>query len=187
MADNKDTIFVQFRTANPDDALQVAQLIETAFRAEDSRADWTANMKLGRSFRYSADQVLATITKPDAAVLMGFDHRGVLVGSVQVVVKRDAGFARIAMLSVDPGQQRAGVGRQVLASAEAYAQRHYEVKKFGLNALSSREKLLAWYERCGYQKTGETSPFPVDRLALLDLPQDLCFVELEKDVAHGVA
>ncbi|KAK1721344.1 acetyltransferase [Colletotrichum acutatum] len=181
MAEMNDLIHVTFRRATKDDAPQVAQLVEAAFRAEDSRADWTADMELGRSFRYSADEVLATINNPDAVVLMGFDFHGVLAASVQIVFKRVAKMARIAMLSVNPQLQRSRIGRQALGSAEEYAWQHYDIKRFGLNALSSRRKLLAWYERCGYQRTGETSPFPVDRFPRLDLPKDLCFIELEKD------
>ncbi|KAI3553919.1 acetyltransferase [Colletotrichum abscissum] len=186
MAEINDLISVTFRVATKDDAPQVAQLVEAAFRAEDSRADWTADMELGRSFRYSADEALATIINPDAVVLMGFDFHGVLATSVQVVFKREAQMARIAMLSVNPQLQRSGVGRQTLDSAQAYAWKHYDIKKLGLNALSSREKLLAWYERCGYRRTGETSPFPVDRFPRLDLPKDLCFIELEKDATPVV-
>ncbi|EXF74343.1 hypothetical protein COL5a_001430 [Colletotrichum fioriniae] len=186
MAEMNDLISVTFRPATQDDALQVAQLVEAAFRAEDSRADWTADMELGRSFRYSADEALATINNADAVVLMGFDFHGVLATTVQVVVNRETQMARIAMLSVNPQLQRSLIGRQALGSAEEYAWQNYDIKRFGLNALSSREKLLAWYERRGYRRTGEISPFPVDRFPHLDLPKDLCFVELEKDATPVV-
>ncbi|GKT85578.1 GNAT N-acetyltransferase [Colletotrichum tofieldiae] len=140
-------------------------------------------MELGRSFHYSVEEVLTTINKPDAAIIMAIDQNGALVGSVETV-KRNAGLARFGMLSVDPNQQRGGIGRQLLAYAEGYA-RQWGVGTFGLNALSSREKLIEWYERCGYKKSGETSPFPVDRFPQLDLPKDFCFVELEKDAVAG--
>lgn len=173
---------LQFRIAAPDDAVQLQQLIESAFRAEDSRAGWTADMELGRQFRYKVEEVLTTINRPDARVLMAFDSTGALVGSVDVV-KRTPDLARVAMLSVDPNQQRGGIGRQLIAYAEDYCRREWGVGKFGLNALSTRDKLLAWYERCGYQRTGETTPFPVERFPDLDLPRDLHFVELEKNAA----
>ncbi|KAJ0165044.1 hypothetical protein CTA2_12542 [Colletotrichum tanaceti] len=168
-----------FRIATPDDAPRLQQLVQAAFRAEDSRAGWTADMQLGRSFHYSVGEVLRTINDPDAVVIMALDQDGVLVGSVEAVKKRADGLARFAMLSVDRHQQRGGVGRRLLARAEAHA-RQWGVETFGLNALSSRASLIEWYGRCGYSKTGETSPFPVDRFAQLDLPKDLCFVELEK-------
>ncbi|KZL81724.1 gnat family protein [Colletotrichum incanum] len=174
---------LSFRIAKPEDAPQLQQLVQAAFRAEDSRADWTADMELGRSFHYSVEEVLTTINNPDAAIIMAIDQNNALAGSVETI-KRNAGLARFAMLSVDPNQQRGGIGRQVLAYAEEFA-RQWGVKTFGLNALSSREKLIEWYERCGYKKSGETSPFPVDRFPQLDLPKNLCFVELEKDAVVG--
>ncbi|TQN64616.1 IAA acetyltransferase [Colletotrichum shisoi] len=172
-----NVIPLTFRIATPDDAPQLQQLVQAAFRAEDSRAGWTADMELGRSFHYSVEEVLKTINNPEAVVIMAIDQDGVLVGSVDAI-KRANGLARFAMLSVDPTRQRGGVGRRLLAHAEEHA-RQWGVDTFGLNALSSRASLLEWYGRCGYIKTGETSPFPVDRFPQLDLPKDLCFVELE--------
>ncbi|KAK1989218.1 acetyltransferase [Colletotrichum cereale] len=174
---------LNFRVATPEDAPQLQQLVQAAFRAEDSRADWTADMQLGKSFHYSVEEVLTTIDNPGTAIIMASDQNGVLLGSVGIT-KRNDNLARFTMLSVDPGQQRGGVGRQVLAYAEDFA-RNWGVETFGLNALSSREKLIEWYERCGYKKTGETSPFPVDQFPQLDLPKDLCFVELEKHAIAG--
>ncbi|EFQ30676.1 acetyltransferase [Colletotrichum graminicola] len=170
---------LNFRVAKPEDAPKIQQLVQAAFRAEDSRADWTADMELGRSFQYSVEEVLKTINNPDAAIIMASDENGVLLGSIGIIKCND-NLARFAMLSVDPEQQCGGIGRRVLAYAEDFA-RNWNLRTFGLNALSSREKLIAWYERCGYKKSGETSPFPVDQLPQLNLPKDLCFVELEKD------
>ena len=31
-----------------------------------------------------------------------------------------------------------------------------------MNVISVRPELIAWYERLGYQKTGETKPLPAD-------------------------
>ncbi|KAK2010858.1 acetyltransferase [Colletotrichum eremochloae] len=174
---------LDFRVAMAEDAPQLQRLVQAAFRAEDKRADWTADMKLGRSFQYSVEEVLTTINNPDTAIIMASDQNGVLLGSVGIV-KRNDSLVRFVMLSVNPEQQCGGIGRRVLAYAENFA-RSWGVKTFELNALSSRERLIEWYERCGYKKTGQTSPFPADRLSQLDLPKDLCFVELEKDVIAG--
>ncbi|KAH7175879.1 putative N-acetyltransferase, GNAT family [Dactylonectria macrodidyma] len=173
---------LQFRIATPDDAAQIQALVEAAFRAEDSRPDWTADMKLGSSFRIGVETILSQITKPDSAILMATDD-GALVGSVEVSKRDD--LARISMLAVDLRHQRGGLGRRVLAHAEDYCQRTWGVHRIGLNALSTREQLISWYMRRGYQKTGETSPFPKERLGELELSDDLHFVELEKLVVNS--
>lgn len=172
---------LQFRVAAPYDAPQVQALVESAFRAEDSRKDWTADMRLGENFRISVEEVLGQITKPGCVVLMAMDGDS-LVASVELF-KRSDDLARISMLSVDQRHQQGGVGRQVLAYAEDYCQRSWGVKKMGLNALSTRQQLIGWYMRRGYRKTGEQSPFPVEKFKELDLPDDLCFVEFEKELS----
>lgn len=173
----------QFRIATTDDAPQIQHLIQSAFRAEDTRARWIGSPELASQFHISVDEVLTSMSKPDCAVLVATDPAtGSLVASVETH-RRTADLARLAMLAVDSAHQRAGLGRAVLARAEEHCRRAWGVKKLGLNALSTREELISWYERCGFRRTGEMSAFPRERFAgMVDLPEDLCFVELEKDL-----
>lgn len=176
---------LQFRRATPSDAKQIQQLIQSAFRAEDSRPEWTADMELGMRFRIEVDAVLATINHPDQTILMvtidnnGNDH---LVASV-TIANRNMKYARLSLLAVDQSYQQGGIGRRVLAYAEEYSRQQWGATKMGLDALSSRQKLIAWYLRCGYRCTGEVMPFPCEEFSELELPDELCFVELEKDLA----
>jgi len=172
---------LRFRIATVDDAPQIQSLIQSAFRAEDSRKGWTADMALNSRFTMDVEEVLANIRKPDNAVLVATDDSGTFVASFQVV-KRSADLARFAMFAVDQHHQRRGLGRRALAYGEEYCQREWGVKKMDLSALSTRLELIAWYERCGYRKTGETAPFTKDHVKGLDLPDDLCFVVLDKDL-----
>ncbi len=48
-----------------------------------------------------------------------------------------------------------------------------------MTVITQREVLIAWYERRGYRRTGETRPFPV----LRDPP--LRFVVLEKPLTRA--
>lgn len=170
---------IKFRTATPDDAPQLQQLVESAFRAEDSRQGWTDDLGLSSSFRIDVEEIMAIIAKPDSIVLMATDDNNTLVGSIGTS-KRDSNNSRLFMLVVDETQRRGGIGRQILAYAENYCQRTWGVTTLGLNALSNRKQLISWYERRGYKQTGETSPFPFERFEALSLPDDLSFVEFEK-------
>lgn len=174
-------INLHFRMATPADAAQLQELVQSAFRAEDSRERWTGDTELSKKFHVGVDEIMVNINKTDSATLMATNDSGVLVGSLEVS-KRGNDLARLSMLAVDHRHHRGGIGHQVLAHAEDYCRREWGVKKLGLNALSTREELIAWYERCGFRKTGDLSPFPRDRFADLTLPEDLCFVELEKDL-----
>ncbi|KAH8910393.1 acyl-CoA N-acyltransferase [Coniochaeta sp. PMI_546] len=170
---------LHFRIAATEDAPRIQRLVESAFRAEDSRPQWTADMSLGRQFRMDVQQVVTAITNPDSVVLMAVDANDVLIASVEVA-KRSTDLARLAMLAVDERHQRDGVGRQVLEYAEDYCRSTWAVKKTGLGALSTRKELIKWYIRRGYQRTGELTPFRPPQSDGVPVHDGLTFVELEK-------
>ncbi|KAJ5088077.1 acyl-CoA N-acyltransferase [Penicillium angulare] len=175
------TLHLQFRLATPEDAPSIRELVEYAFRAEDTRENWTADMELGRNFRVRLEDVLATISHPDKAIIIAVSDNETkdLVASIDVS-KREADTARLAMIAVNGVYQQSGVGRQVVDYAEKYCHETWGSTKAGLNAVSTRRELIAWYERRGYRKTGEFSPFPREAFPHLVLAEDLCFVEMEK-------
>ncbi|KAJ5689065.1 GNAT family acetyltransferase [Penicillium macrosclerotiorum] len=170
---------LQFRLATLADAEDIRQLVESAFRAEDSREGWTADMEIGSRFRLELNHVVATISNPDRDILIA-NIDGHLVASIEIS-RREGNRARFSMIAVDLSHQQAGVGRQVLAFAEQYCQKTWGVTTGELNALSTRKKLISWYMRQGYHKNGKSTPFPRDRFGDLALPEDLRFMDLEKD------
>lgn len=176
---------LHFRIATPADASSIQQLVQAAFRAEDSRKDWTADLALGRSFTVLVEDVEKTIAKPECAIVLAFtkDHdRDVLVASIDLT-KRANDHVRLSMLAVSQDYQQAGMGGRVLAYAEEYSRQEWGATTSELNALSTRQELIAWYLRRGYQKTGEETPFPGERFPHLALPEDLRFVEMTKQLA----
>ncbi|KAH9901793.1 putative N-acetyltransferase, GNAT family [Xylariomycetidae sp. FL2044] len=195
---------LHFRVANPDDAPQIQSLVQSAFRAEDTREAWTADMALGATFTVSVADISKVIALPrdSGAILIAFaspypspshspssseqqqQQQKSPIASVEVH-RRPPDLARICMLAVDQRHQQAGVGRRVLAHAEQFCAREWGVRRMGLNAVSTRKQLIRWYARCGYKDTGTTSPFPRERFDELELPEDLCFVELEKELDAG--
>lgn len=170
---------LQFRIATPDDAKHIQQLVQSAFRTEDSRPDWTGIIELASNFRIEEQEVMDKIVNPGNVVLICQDSSNTIVASIEVAKRSDCG--RLSMIAVDDRYQRGGVGRQVLSYAEDCCRKTWGVEKFSLNALSTRKALIEWYMRRGYKKTGETSPFPRDKFSNLALPEDMCFIELEKN------
>ncbi len=118
------------------------------------------------------------LADPAIAMLVARDA-GAIVGCVAITRKdthKDTALAYLGMLSVAPDLQSAGLGRQLLDAAEDLA-RSEDIRAMEMTVIDSRESLLAWYERRGYARTGETRPFPV----LRDPP--ITFVVLEKSLA----
>jgi len=179
MADSFRTL--QFRIAKTEDAGNVQQLIQAAFRAEDSREGWTAETAINLRFTVDIAYIEQTITDPKSDFLVAYNGNGDMVGTIGVS-KRGSDLARIFMLAVDQHHQQGGSGRQILTYAEEYCQRTWGLTRVGLDALSSRRELISWYVRRGYRETGETKPFPREIYSDLDIPGDLCFVQFEKPI-----
>jgi N-acetylglutamate synthase-like GNAT family acetyltransferase len=76
-----------------------------------------------------------------------------IVGCVYIAARPDA-RAYLGLLSVEPGAQKAGVGRRLVDAAEEHA-RGLGARFMELRVIDLREELPVWYGRLGYQVTGE--------------------------------
>jgi hypothetical protein len=48
----------------------------------------------------------------------------------------------------------------LLQAAERHARERWSAAALHLSVIAHRGELIAWYERRGYARTGETQPFP---------------------------
>ena len=104
---------------------------------------------------------------------------GALMGTVWMQ-RRENDVWYLGLLTVRPDVQDRKLGRALLAAAESYAKERGG-RKITMTVLSGRDVLMAWYERRGYVKTGETKAFPYgDERFGRPLRGDLFFVVLEK-------
>jgi ribosomal protein S18 acetylase RimI-like enzyme len=85
------------------------------------------------------------------------------------------------MLTVSPTLQGGGIGKLLLEAAETEA-RKLKLPKISMSVISIRHELVAWYERRGYQKTGETKPFPMNDPNFGIPKQFLEFIMMEKQI-----
>ena len=74
----------------------------------------------------------------------------------------------------------------LLAEAERLAREEWSASTMVMSVLAQRPDLVAWYERRGYRRTGETTPFPYgnERFGVPKRP-DLSFAILAKPLAGG--
>ena len=87
----------------------------------------------------------------------------------------------LGMFSVDPDQQGAGIGKKLLAAAETHT-RSIGSDAIYMYVISARDELINWYQKHGYQDTGERIPFKEDGLTGKHL-RELEFLILEKKLA----
>jgi len=174
-----------FRFAEERDTPALVDLIESAYRGEASRMGWTTEADLLDGQRTDAEGVLAVMRKPGSAMLVA-EADGQLVGCCQLE-QRPQAEAYFGMFSVPPGRQGQGWGGKILAEAERLARDDWGAKTMAMTVLAQRDDLIAWYERRGYRRTGESRPFPYGnaRLGIPKVP-DLRFVVLSKPLSGGL-
>lgn len=174
-----------FRTAVAADVPRIVALVESAYRGDSGRRGWTTESDLLDGQRTDADEVSGLLAAPDSAVLLAEAADG-LVASCHVERHGDAGY--FGMFAVDPARQGHGIGKAMLAQAEAHARRHWHSRAMVMSVIMQRPELIAWYGRRGYRPTGEYQPFPYgDTRFGLPRRDDLRFAVLRKVFAPSAA
>ncbi|MEW2526630.1 GNAT family N-acetyltransferase [Streptomyces sp. NPDC047071] len=146
-----------FRDATEADAEALVELIESAYRGDDSRAGWTTEADLLEGRRTDPQGVVDVITAP-AGKLLAVERDGRIVACCQLEHRGDHVY--FGMFAVSPALQGAGLGKAIMAEAERTARDTWGAREMHMTVISVREELIAWYERRGYRRTGKMSPFP---------------------------
>lgn len=170
------------RVAAAADVGAVVALVESAYRGESSRAGWTTEADLLGGQRTDAAAVTATVADERSALLLLHAADGRLLGCAQIGPV-EGGVCHFGMFAVRPDRQAAGLGRRLLAAAEAAAARAFAARTMEMTVIAQRGELIGWYERRGYRRTGETRPFPYgDERFGRPRRGDLRFAVLRKDL-----
>jgi len=151
-------------------------LVNSAYRGEGAKKGWTTEADLLDGIRTDASSLTAMLNKTGATMLLYRNNEGLLAGCVYLEQQPDTVY--LGMLTVSPLLQAGGIGKQLLQAAEDFAKRN-GVDNISMTVISVRHELIAWYERHGYAKTGETKPFPTD--PAFGIPkQPLEFIAMKK-------
>jgi GNAT superfamily N-acetyltransferase len=141
------------------DAAAIKPVIERAYRGEAARGGWTHEADLMAGERIPMPELLALTAAEDTRLMVAWQG-DVPVGSVTITNKGD-GTAYLGLLSVDPDLQAGGLGRQLIAAAEAEARAAFGALTMEMTVIDRRPELIAWYERRGYARSGELRPLIV--------------------------
>lgn len=148
---------LDFRLGTSGDVQSVVNLVESAYRGDASRIGWTTEADLLDGRRTDAASIAELIGSDDDWLLLA-ECRNLLVASCHL--RREGNAAYFGMFAVVPRLQAQGVGRRVLAEAERRAQNEFGAREMRMTVIDCRDELIAWYQRRGYSRTGEHSPFP---------------------------
>lgn len=168
----------------PAQPTELAEIVALANRAYRGIGGWNAESDLIEGERITLAQIEADLAEHrDARLLV---HRDPANGQALACVRLDpegGGAWLLGLLAVDPEHQSRQLGRRLLAAAEDCVRREGGTR-VRMSVINLRESLIGWYERRGYQATGEAEPYPYgDERFGRPLRQHMSFLVLEKTLA----
>ena len=170
-----------FRAAALQDVDAVVALVESAYRGDASRQGWTTEADFLDGQRIDRQLLVELIARSDARVVLA-ERDGQVLACCEL--QDQGGVAYFGMFAVRPNGQGAGVGNRLLVEAERIAAQDWQCREMRMTVIDIRNELIAWYERRGYQRTGEHKPFPYgDERFGIPLRDDLRFEVLRKVLA----
>lgn len=171
-----------FRVAALADLAALHALIERAYRGDAARQGWSHEADLLDGQRTDPEALADILTNADERLILAESGDTRLMGCVQISNK-GGGLGYLGLLSVDPAHQAIGLGKQLIAAAEAEARRAFGIERIELTVIRQRHELIAFYQRRGFRLTGEERPFPYgDERFGLPRRDDLAFVVLARPI-----
>ena len=167
-----------YRAATAADIPALIALVTSAYRGDASRAGWTTEADMLDGARIDAESLQTVLALPRSRILLA-ERAGELVACAHIADEKEHGY--FGMFAVRPGEQGSGIGKQLIAEAEALAVREWGLTRMLMTVIDIREELIAFYERRGYARTGIKKPFPYgDERFGIPKRDDLQFEILEK-------
>ncbi len=158
----------------------VVELMNRAFRGHGADASWSTEERYLEGTRTSEELLREEMAAHlEAKLLLWRKPDDTLLGCVWMQPEENHVWY-LGSLTIASSDQKAGLGRRLLAAAEdwALARGAQEIK---MTVVHVRAALLDWYARRGYSLTMETKPFPYgDERYGKPTRDDLYFVVLSK-------
>lgn len=158
------------------DINELVILVNSAYRGDSSKKGWTTEAELLEGVRTDPITLLTQINLPGHTMLKATNPQQEIIACVSLEEKGNKLY--LGMLTVKPDIQATGIGKKMMQAAETFAisKNLYCIE---MNVISVRSELIAFYERRGYQQTGEKRDFPTDPKFGIK-KQELEFIVLEK-------
>ena len=138
----------------------VVALMQRAYRGEESRQGWTSEADLIDGDRTSVEQITAILDDPNEVLLVAISKSEGLIGCA-AIERFDATSDSVSTITclfgkfaVEPKAQGGGLGKKLLAAAEATAIEHFKAQRMQMTVVSQRHELIEFYKRRGYYQTG---------------------------------
>ncbi len=165
--------------ATANDATELNELVNSAYRGDSSRQGWTTEADLLDGTRTDAAAIEEDIIGKHGYTILKYVEDKKILGCVELHKEKEKLY--LGMLTVQPLLQSKGIGKILLKAAEEEAKRQ-TCKSIFMTVISVRKELIDWYVRHGYTNTGERKPFAFSDPRFGQPKKQLEFVVLEKMV-----
>jgi len=136
------------------DAQAISELINLAYRGDEG---WTTEKGIVVGERCTENDIRTNISSNNSVFLL---YKSASVIQACISIQIEGSQAYIGSFAVTPMQQNTGLGKVMLKGAEEYSLSNFSIKKFVMVVLSNRIELIKFYERRGYQRTGNIRAYP---------------------------
>jgi ribosomal protein S18 acetylase RimI-like enzyme len=147
------------REARASDASWIAGHVNGCYRGDSSRQGWTTEADLLDGNRTDPQEIADLVEGQESVILLCLEQEALLAS---VHLKRSGDAAELGMLSVVPTRQGEGVGKWLLAESERYIRQRWGSHKIVMTVITTREELISFYQRRGFERTGALKPFNLD-------------------------
>jgi len=172
----------QLRAAVPADAEAMAALINRAYRGESSRAGWTTEADILTGVRTTVAELQERISQPQIRFFTAWQEQQ-LCATLCAEWQPAKSCVHLGMIAVEPQLQNRGLGKAMIFAAEHWASQQWGALIAQMSVIHLRHSLIAFYQRLGYQPTGEVRPFPAQStLWQLQVPH-LELITLQKSLS----
>jgi N-acetylglutamate synthase-like GNAT family acetyltransferase len=168
---------MSFGVARLSDVPELVALINASYRSPGGEGGWTDEREFIAGTRTNEETVRSELLAGRYLVARTIVS-GPIVGCARVSLEEDGAWY-VASFAVDAVQQGAGTGRRLLEEIQRQA-KSKGVYALRITVINLRHELIAWYERRGFERTGENEQFPYDDPTVgRALRDDLSLVVLE--------
>ena len=169
---------LKFSFATISDAVDIALLVNSAYRGDSSKQGWTTEADLLDGQRTDPNEIKAKIEIPRSFIVTArLDNE--IVGSCEIKAENDELY--FGMFSIKPTLQNKGIGKLFLNHVEQLG-RNWKLSRITMTVITVRIELIDYYKRRGYQVTNRFISFPSEDRFGIPKVADLKLVYLIKEL-----
>jgi len=147
---------MRITAATTEDIPQLNQLINSAYRGDESKKGWTTEAEILDGIRIDEQTLSAYFKQENVTILKCVNADDAIVGTVYLELNTPKLY--LGMFAVAPNTQGTGIGKKLLQAAEEFALAQ-TCDRIAITVISTRTELIDWYMRHGYQPTGHSIAF----------------------------